>query len=169
MRLGKFTSGESKYPLFWGDEAAIAAIELICYCPLPLYFIRLFAKPFRDYRSRMDPCAARRDIVKPADSAILYSSTRFCTRIRAAASKLPREKVHPSRTKSARAFIVHPRQLPMRYVPFFIRHRHTHTHRCEGEADEVKQTKLTNARSKHAKPFRNGAARYQTNGPDVIF
>lgn len=22
MRLGKFTSGESKYPLFWGDEAA---------------------------------------------------------------------------------------------------------------------------------------------------
>lgn len=22
MRLGKFTSGELKYPLFWGDEAA---------------------------------------------------------------------------------------------------------------------------------------------------
>lgn len=77
MRLGKFTSGESKYPLFWGDEAAIAAIELICYSPPPPYFMRLFAKPFRDYRSRMDPCAARRDIVKPADSAILYSSTRF--------------------------------------------------------------------------------------------
>lgn len=167
MRLGKFTSGESKYPLFWGDEAAIAAIELICYSPPPPYFMRLFAKPFRDYRSRMDPRQEETSL-SPLTRRFYILLRVFCTRIRAA-SKLLREKVHPSRTKSARAFIVHPRQLPMRYVPFFIRHRHTHTHRCEGEADEVKQTKLTNARSKHAKPFRNGAARYQTNGPDVIF
>lgn len=127
MRLGKFTSGESKYPLFWGDEAAIAAIELICYSPPPPYFMRLFAKPFRDYRSRMDPCAAEETSLSPLTRRFYILLRVFCTRIRAAASKLPREKVHPSRTKSARAFIVHPRQLPMRYVPFFIRHRHAHT------------------------------------------
>lgn len=170
MRLGKFTSGESKYPLFWGDEAAIAAIELICYSPPPPYFMRLFAKPFRDYRSRMDPCAARRDIVKPADSAILYSSTRFLHAHTRRRVEITSREGSSEQNKVRSCVYSSPTSVAdeIRTV-FHSAQTHTHTHRCEGEADEVKQTKLTNARSKHAKPFRNGAARYQTNGPDVIF
>lgn len=169
MRLGKFTSGESKYPLFWGDEAARhCGHRANLLFPSP----SLFYASFRETISGLpiaDGSAARRDIVKPADSAILYSSTRFLhahtrrveitSREGSSEQNKVRSCVYSSPTSVADE---------IRTV-FHSAQTHTHTHRCEGEADEVKQTKLTNARSKHAKPFRNGAARYQTNGPDVIF
>lgn len=110
---------------------------------------------------------ARRDIVKPADSATLYSSGVFA-RPYAALLKLPREEVHPTRTKSARAFIVHPRQLLMRYVPFFIRQT-----RIPDEGKPEEPTSLTNVCSYTRKrTSRNGMARRPrapTNSPDVIF
>lgn len=132
--------------------------------------MRLFAKPFRDYRSRMDLCAWQEETsLNPLTRQFYILLRVFCTRVRAAASKLPREKVHPSRTKSARAFIVHPRQLPMRYVPFFIRHRHAHTGAeggsRRGETDETDKRTLQTRET----VSKRRAALYQTNGPDVIF
>lgn len=108
-------------PCSLAEAAIVAAIELICYPSLPILCI------FRETTGITD----REWIWTRQGETSLNPLTRrfyillrvFSTRVRAAASKLPREKVHPGRTKSARAFIVHPRQLPMRYVPFFIRHR----------------------------------------------
>lgn len=111
-------------PCSLAEAAIVAAIELICYPSLPILCV------FRETTGITD----REWIWTRQGETSLNPLTRrfyillrvFSTRVRAAASKLPREKVHPSRTKSARAFIVHPRQLPMRYIPFFIRHRHIH-------------------------------------------
>lgn len=124
--------------------------------PLPPYFMHL-SRNHRDYRSRMDLDAARGDIVKPADSAILYSSTRFfhaCTRSRV---EITSREGSSGQNKVRSCVYSSPTSVADEIRTVF------HSTQAEG-----KQTKLTNARSKHAKLFRNGAL-YQTNGPDVIF
>lgn len=124
--------------------------------------MRLFAKAFRDYRSRMDLCAARRNIVKPADSAILYSSTRFLhayTRRRVEITS----REDSSKQNKVRSCVYSSPTSVADEIRTVFHSAQTRTHQRGGEADEVKQTKLTNARSKHAKPFRNAARRAVPN------
>lgn len=77
--------GESRYPLFRGDRHCCGHRANLLF-PSPSQFYASFRETISGLPiSDGSLCLARRDIVKPADSAILYSSTRFlhaCTRRR---------------------------------------------------------------------------------------